>query len=145
MDILLHLWMAALIATGNRPVESPSASKVAFQYAYQKEQERIKLEQATANRHPVSSVAKASNQTPVVTSGGSGCSMDYIKQKESGGNYQAVNKQGSSASGAWQVLDSTWNRYQGYARAKDAPPAVQDQFATELYNRRGSQPWSVCK
>ena len=73
-----------------------------------------------------------------------GCSLEDIKRKESGGRYDAQNPR-STASGAYQVLDGTWNGYQGYRRASDAPPEVQDQFARELYARRGSQPWVVCR
>jgi hypothetical protein len=51
-----------------------------------------------------------------------------LRMTESGGNYSATTRL-SSASGAYQYLDSTWNHYGGYARAKDAPRAVQDAKA----------------
>lgn len=58
-----------------------------------------------------------------------------IRTKESGGDYGAQAR-GSTASGAYQFIDSTWNsvteKYgigQEYRRAKDAPPAVQDAVA----------------
>ena len=50
---------------------------------------------------------------------------------ESGGDYTAVAR-GSTASGAYQFLDSTWAGYGGFRRARDAPPAVQDAKAVEL-------------
>lgn len=70
--------------------------------------------------------------------------LGRIKQCESGGSYTAQNAH-STASGAYQVLDSTWNRYGGYARAKDAPPEVQEQFAQQLYNRSGTTPWNASR
>lgn len=58
-----------------------------------------------------------------------------IRQRESGGNYQASAK-GSTASGAYQFIDSTWQslaKQYGvgtqYQRAKDAPKDVQDALA----------------
>ena len=56
--------------------------------------------------------------------------MTATRFLESSDNYEAEAR-GSTASGAYQVIDSTWNGYGGYARAVDAPPAVQDQFAYE--------------
>jgi hypothetical protein len=54
-----------------------------------------------------------------------------IRSLESGGDYTAE-AAGSTASGAYQFLDSSWAGYGGYQRASDAPPAVQDAKAAEL-------------
>lgn len=50
----------------------------------------------------------------------------------------------TTASGAFQFLDGTWQRLaasQGYARAKHAPPHVQKAAFNELYRKRGLRPW----
>jgi hypothetical protein len=61
--------------------------------------------------------------------------LDTIKERESSNNYQAQAKT-SSASGAYQFIDETWQTWQrksgvgtNYARAKDAPPEIQDKVA----------------
>jgi hypothetical protein len=60
---------------------------------------------------------------------------NLLKSKESSNNYQAVNPK-SSASGAYQYTDSTWNGYGGYSKAALAPAAVQDaKFAQDIAHR----------
>ena len=67
-----------------------------------------------------------------------GAILATIRQMESGGDYTAQAR-GSTASGAYQFIDSTWNGYGGYRRAADAPPPVQDakavEFATSILER----------
>lgn len=65
-----------------------------------------------------------------------------IRKYESGGNYRAENPS-SSASGAYQFIDSTWRAITGRSdRAKDAPPAVQDAAFYELWDGgRGAHHW----
>ena len=65
---------------------------------------------------------------------------ENIVARESGGNYNSCNKS-STASGRYQVLDSTWAGYGGYARAVDAPMDVQDAWAAEAWAAAGCRPW----
>lgn len=71
--------------------------------------------------------------------------LDAIKFCESSNNYQAQNPT-STASGAYQFLDTTWQSLDasaGYSRAKFAPASVQDAAALELYNEMGTSPWAA--
>lgn len=70
---------------------------------------------------------------PVPTGGSNdqvGIVRDALRRVESGGNYQAKNKH-TTASGAYQYTDGTWNNYGGYKSARYAPQAVQDARANE--------------
>lgn len=51
----------------------------------------------------------------------------------------------STASGAWQIIDGTWNRFHGYRHASHAPRWVQDLKALALYKDRGTQPWDASR
>lgn len=75
--------------------------------------------------------------------------MVRIRTCESGDHhgsydYTAQNKV-SSASGAWQIIDGTWNRFKGYRKARHAPRWVQDLKAMMLYRDRGTQPWNASR
>ena len=63
------------------------------------------------------------------------------------GSYTAQNPR-STASGRYQFLDSTWqgmDAAEGYSRAADAPPAVQDAAARELLAEQGTTPWDASR
>jgi len=78
-------------------------------------------------------------------SGGTQADVDRylaaLRQVESSGNYNARSKI-SSASGAYQYIDSTWGGYGGYQRAYQAPKHIQDQRARQdalnQFNRYGN-------
>lgn len=62
---------------------------------------------------------------------------------ESGGDIRAENPY-SSASGKWQIIDSTWGNYKGYPTASSAPEHIQDERAAQIYDGgRGRSHW-VC-
>jgi transglycosylase-like protein len=68
----------------------------------------------------------------------------YVLARESGGDPTAENPI-STASGLWQILDSTWQGFGGYSHASDAPPDVQNARAAELWDGgAGCSHWSAC-
>src|SRR5262245_51948684 len=54
-----------------------------------------------------------------------------IRHMESGDDYRAQAR-GSTASGAYAFVDSSWAGYGGYLKARLAPPDVQDAKAVQL-------------
>ena len=73
--------------------------------------------------------------------------LSCVRRHESGGDYQAQNRS-STASGAYQFLDSTWRTVSsragmgGYGRARSAPWHVQDAVALWLYSHGGRSAWN---
>jgi septal ring factor EnvC (AmiA/AmiB activator) len=66
----------------------------------------------------------------------------YIVMCESGGDYSAVNPS-SGAGGAYQILPSTWDLYDGKGEPQNAPKAEQDRIAAEIWADSGGSAW-VC-
>jgi len=67
-----------------------------------------------------------------------------IRNRESHGDYLAQNPT-STASGAWQFLDSSWLAYGGgqfAPRAWMASPNEQDQVFVWAYQQSGLNPWA---
>src|SRR5262245_28261090 len=68
--------------------------------------------------------------------------LDEIKRRESSNNYAAKNR-GSTASGAYQFINSTWRMASHetgapyYATAAQAPAEVQDQNALHMLRKYG--------
>jgi uncharacterized membrane protein YccC len=74
--------------------------------------------------------------------------LSCVRQRESGGNYSAVNPSGPYL-GAYQFLQSTWNVTAAHAGRSDlvgvpanvASPYDQDEMAWALYQWQGKGPW----
>jgi hypothetical protein len=67
----------------------------------------------------------------------------YLRDCESGGNYQVVDPSGTYF-GAYQFDLSTWASVGGSGNPADASPAEQDYRAWLLYQQRGNAPWPYC-
>lgn len=80
---------------------------------------------------------------PAVQAGGSAPNafLACVKQRESGGNYSAVNPS-SGAGGAYQFMPSTWRALGGSGLPQHASPAQQDAMAAKLYATAGRSPWA---
>lgn len=89
-------------------------------------------------------VARVSRSQPQRSRVGGDLPPDHVAMCESHGNYRAENPT-STASGKWQILDSSWNGYGGYQHAADAPPEVQDAKARSMWaGGRGAAHWKAC-
>jgi septal ring factor EnvC (AmiA/AmiB activator) len=66
----------------------------------------------------------------------------YIVMCESGGDYGAVNPS-SGAGGAYQILPSTWDLYDGQGEPQNGSKAEQDRIASEIWADSGTSAW-VC-
>ena len=79
---------------------------------------------------------------PVRGRGPTSAQWAALRNCESGGDY--ANRRNPAYRGGYQAAWATWGDYAGYHDPADAPPAVQDEWARELYALRGAEPWPVC-
>jgi len=87
--------------------------------------------------------SSSATQQPASTSSGIPGWASCIVARESGGNATVVNAS-SGAAGLFQDLPSTWNGYDGYATASQAPVSVQIAFNEQLSNYgRNLTPWAA--
>jgi hypothetical protein len=92
----------------------------------------VKLQQeAAAARHFVHHSSSSSSGCHVALIPASRPCVNSYCNRESNMTVNAQNCK-SSASGKYQILDSTWNNYGGYQHAKDAPESVQDDKASSM-------------
>jgi hypothetical protein len=90
-------------------------------------------------------VAVATQITPAFAAEPAAINWNPIIQCESGGNPHAQNS-GSTASGLFQFLDSTWRGLGGStAHAKDASVAEQYAIANKAYAQSGTSPWAASR
>lgn len=144
MELLLQLTAAASILSGNlQHYEPPHASKVAFQYAYQKEQERLKVEAEKAKIQSSNKIVQI-NPTHAVKPGGVSGSdhLDRIAKCESG-NRNVANPSGKYR-GYFQFDMATYQNNGGSGDPMAASYEEQKRVAQNLYNRRGAAPWPTC-
>jgi uncharacterized protein YabE (DUF348 family) len=116
---------------------SPGKKVVTYQVELRngKEVGRRKIQEVIA-QPPVKQIVARGPQ------GSFGQALARLRSCEAGGNYR-INT-GNGYYGAYQFNVSTWNGYGGYTIPSDAPPAIQDQKATETYKARGWSPWPAC-
>lgn len=100
----------------------------------------------TTVRRPTPTTTAAPRPAPTTTAppssgGGVNAFLVCVRQRESGGNYHAVNPS-SGAGGAYQFMPSTWRAMGGSGLPQNASPAVQDAMAMKLYATAGRSPWA---
>jgi hypothetical protein len=125
-------WVAGIEAAKAARAEAEAAAAAQVQ---------VRAEQVTRSSDSSGSAPDWSGAVP--TDGDHGDTLACIRahESDSAGGYSAVNSS-SGAGGAYQALPSTWDGYGGYARAQDAPPEVQDQWAREAIAASGTRPWT---
>ena len=101
----------------------------------------------TLNPAEQAAVHEALSPPPAPEHSPPGGFLACVRRHESGGNYRAENPV-STASGAYQFLDSTWRTmsaragHGGWGHAASAPPHVQDAVAQYTVNSGWRSAWN---
>ena len=86
------------------------------------------MQNVTAVLGDIGGIFGDSDAPPDEGPGGIMAFMWGLREVESNQDYKARNPN-STASGAYQYIDSTWGGYRGYSRAYQAPARIQDEKA----------------
>lgn len=122
--------------------------RVAFAFAQAKVDEQVAQQRkAQASVQKTQGVQTTKPSQPQSTGGGNGF-LGCVKNRESRGQYGAVNGS-SGAAGAYQFMPQTWNNTARHAGRPDlvgknpatASAADQDAMAQHLYSWQGAAPW----
>ena len=151
IDTFLIAWSDSEKAVAYEAFQAEQAKIDAEAAAAVAEAERQAQEQAQAEYEAAVAEGDRYVYTEGPNAGGTCVIPSYICQRESGGNYGAVNSS-SGAGGMYQFMPSTWNAIAAAIAPEwigvppqNAPPAVQDQFAAYLWNGgAGCGHWSAC-
>lgn len=150
--LALLVWLTAWLPT--------ATAEAAFHLEYVNEDEPVKnfsvqplvpvtrIEQAVDRGLEVTRQRELARQRAAAARAASAIPASIV-ECESGGSYTAQNPT-STASGKYQFIDSTWDtmdgvkdgQYMGYAKARHAPPHIQDAAAAKLWDGgRGRGHW----
>jgi len=131
----------AAIPTKPQPVQEVSARQPIEVKVDRLSQRRFK---SVSKANGKSTQSKAKDAAGVAKKVGTKCSGGTLKDRivccESGGSYTAQSPT-STASGKYQFLDTTWNNYKGYSKARYAPPKIQDEYFEKHFKENGTRPW----
>lgn len=134
--------------TGPDRLDAPTTSSVRSQGEGDRTEEhstwvaprpRVRAREASRSRLGTPKTAASSGTLPLI--------LQRIRKCESANHYHGplAENPTSTASGAFQITDGTWNGFAGYHHAADAPRSVQDAKALALYRDRGTQPWNATR
>lgn len=145
------------VSTTTTTIKTPSQGEIdTFLNEWKHQEETAALRYIAITTQPTATVQKPAPvaQKAVVkssapTSTGSNSYLNCVRNRESRGQYNAVNSS-SGAGGAYQFLQSTWNNTARHAGRNDlvgthpsaASPADQDAMAQHLMSWMGASPWS---
>ena len=136
-------------ATAYRAMPSPSASEPVLRRTWTGRASRDRMAQSKASPSAARTPRIKAHQATVTGRSAFSALERHIRACESGdliSTYDYTMHGGpSTASGAWQVLDGTWDHYGGYARAYLAPPEVQDRWARAYFDKHGYGAWSASR